>query len=101
VWTGDGILWQPYLPAASQRLSFAVAVEIPDGSYSFDGTEATLYLDAERNGRGSENPAVASHENGRQVSVHTNDGAPAWGLVEDDGGPSAGFELRSTQQYCA
>ncbi len=101
VWTSDGRLWQPHLPAADQRLSFAVAVEIPDGGFSFDGIEATLYLDLERNGQGSNNPTVASHENGRLFSVHTNDGAPAWALVEGDGGPSAGFQLKSTQQYCS
>jgi len=35
---------------------------------------------------GAQNPAVANHENGREVTVHTSDGLPACALVEDDGG---------------
>jgi hypothetical protein len=108
VWTSDGCLWQPYLSPSGQRQSFSVAIEIPNGRYSFDGVESlhqtqggsTLYLDEERNGQGASNPAVAGHENGRMFSVHTNDGAPAWGLVEGSGGASAGFQLELAQPLC-
>jgi hypothetical protein len=99
-WTDDGRLWQPYLPSPDKRQSFSAAIEIPDGEYSFDGIAARLYLDLARNGKGSQNPAVASYENGRQVSVKTNDGAPAWGLVEGDGGSSAGFQMQLTSTTC-
>jgi hypothetical protein len=100
VWTTDGRLWQPDLSKVNQRESFTGAIEIPVGTYTFNGISAALHLDLDRNGLGARNPIAASHVNGQRFSVSTSDGTPAWALVEGDGGASAGFEIVMSPKPC-
>lgn len=95
-WTSDGRLWQPLLRELSneKKVAFSVAIQLPAGSYEFNGVACKLWVDADRNGKGSANPITADHENGREFSVRPAAGdTVAWGLVSCDGGPSTGFDI--------
>jgi hypothetical protein len=93
VWTESGRLYQPSIPAGSQRKAHNVAIKIMPGRYTFNGIECAFYLDTARNGQGSQNPLVASYGNDIPITVNTVDGLEAWGLVECRGGQSSGFEV--------
>lgn len=94
VWTSDGRLWQPQLPAGNLRKAHTVGITIEEGSYAFDGVECSLYLDPTRNGKGSQNPITVSYGNDLHFSVKTSDGQ-AWALVDCRGNFSTGFQIRS------
>lgn len=107
VWTLDGRLWQPNLPPGTDRQTHAVAITLPvrdaqgrQIEYVFNGVSARLFVDAQRNGRGSANPMFADHENGKLFTVSTADGGEAWALVESDAGVSAGFEIKQVNRPC-
>lgn len=98
VWTGDGTLWEPGLPPGEQRQPFSVGITIEEGQdYVFDGVSCDLHLDQERNGKGAQNPVVASHENGKKFTVNTKDDGQAWALVECEGDYSSGFKITGGQ----
>lgn len=88
-------LWQPQLPPAKQRVNHTVAVEIPNGDWSFNGVECAMHLDSQHNGRGASNPMTVGFGNGLGFTAKSNDDRPSWGIVICRGNESSGFEVKA------
>jgi len=82
--------WQFRLPVA--RAAHSVAIQLPKGNYSFNGVLCRLYLDEQKNGRGSSNPMVAGMGNNLPFTVSVD---VAYALVECDGGAPSGLDYWS------
>jgi hypothetical protein len=92
----NGRYWQKWLPIGPQRIANSDSLELPAGRYVFNGVICRLYVDADRNGKGSKNPMTAGLGNDQKFSVKLPVGATyktAFALVECDGGDPSGSDI--------